>query len=348
MAQRKKSPGTSGVGVLKELGFFGGGITPFQQAAQYALSQSPESFDYSELDQKYPTRQVRPMIPTYIQREIDEDMIAEKEREVALKVRQAQLNNYDSQLNEQRAVAEQTLEARPEFASLNPQDENFLQQADQLFIKYPKLESNNEFMNGQFARLLKVHENYKIRTRPKTPEELAELRIKEAQAGIQEANLSEDIEMAQQMPEARQYFLNLDPRSADYEEQRDLGFIKYPSVAGSVLEKGIVARMDRLNEGWAKKNLSPDAVRDKYQKAQKEKFSIQQLRDSGTIDKDEADEYIGMLDQSINEARGQLGMQPIMKTPSFNTPEEAEEAKRNNILKVGDKVIIGGKTYITE
>ena len=33
---------------------------------------------------------------------------------------------------------------------------------------------------------------------------------------------------------------------------------------------------------------------------------------------------------------------------SFNTPEEAEEAKRNNILKVGDKVIIGGKTYITE
>ena len=33
---------------------------------------------------------------------------------------------------------------------------------------------------------------------------------------------------------------------------------------------------------------------------------------------------------------------------SFNTPEEAEEAKRNNILKAGDKVIIGGKTYITE
>jgi hypothetical protein len=341
MADRRRT-------TIGDLNISRGGYNPLQRAIQSELARTPGAFDYSELDAKYPMRQVTPMTPTYIQREIDEDMLAEKQREVASKLRQAQLNSYDSKLNEERAIAEQTVQARPEFATLNPQDENFLQQADQLFIKYPKLESNNEFMNGQFARLLKVHENYKTRTRPKTPEEQAELRIKEAQAGIQEANLSEDIEMAKQMPEARQYFLSLDPRSADYEEQRDLGFIKYPSIAGSVLERGTISRMDRLYDNWAKKNLSPDAAREKYLKVQKEKFNIQQLRDSGTIDKAEADEAIGVLDQSINEAKGQLGMPPTIKTLSFGTMQEAEEAERNNLLKKGDKVSIGGKTYIFE
>jgi hypothetical protein len=75
----------------------------------------------------------------------------------------------------------------------------------------------------------------------------------------------------------------------------------------------------------------------------------------------EEDRYLGYLQNQIDQFYAQRGMEnpnatmPMqtqqMNRPesfSFNTPEEAEEAKRNNILKVGDKVIIGGKTYITE
>ena len=322
---------------IDDLDILEGGYTPFQRMAQSALSRTPEAFDYSELEKKYPTRKVTPMVSPYVQRELDEDMLQKKENEVALKVRQAQLNQYDSELNDKMAIAEQVIAARPEFAMLNPQDPDFQEKSDQLFMKYPKLESHEPFMSGMFARLLRVNEKAMERMRPKTPEEQAELRIKEAQAGIQESNLNEDIEMAKQMPEAKQYFLNLDPRSVDYEEQRDLGFIKYPSVAGSVVEKGIVARTDRLYDNWAKKNLSPDAAREKYQKAQKEKFTIQQLRDSSTIDRAEADQYIEMLDQSINEARGQLGMPSIKKATSPVSPQ-IPSAKEGKSYKQNGKI----------
>ena len=233
MAQRKQSPSSSGVGILKELGFFGGGITPFQQAAQYALSQSPRSFDYSELDQKYPMRQVTPMIPANVQQEMDEERIAQKQ-------------------------------------------------------------------------------------------ELATQRIREAQASIYESQLNEQIAQAEQVPLAREYFSKLNPQSADWPEQRDTAFAQFPLIEGSAFAKSRIASMDRLYDNWAKKNLSPDAAREKYLKVQKEKFNIQQLRDSGTIDKAEADEAIGVLDQSINEAKGQLGLQPTAPKQGAAIPSAKE------------------------
>lgn len=324
------------------------GYSPYEEMWQSTISQTPGVFDYAELDKKFPTRQVRPIVPPYIQQEIDEDRIARKAAIATQRMREAQASIYESQLNEDIQIAEQVKLAKEELSKLNPQDSDYLEKSDRVLINLPYAEKFQPFVKGIVERNYRIHEKAMERARPQTPEEQVEFRLKEAQAGIQEARLNEDIEMAKQMPEAQQYFLNLDPRSADYEEQRDLGFIKYPSVAGSVLEKGIISRMDRLNANWAKKNLSPDAARDKYQKAQKEKFAIQQLKSSGEIDETEANEYIGMLDQSINEARGQLGMPPIIKTLSFGTMQEAEEAERNNLLKKGDKVSIGGKTYIFE
>jgi hypothetical protein len=159
MAQRKKSPGTSGVGVLKELGFFGGGITPFQQAAQYALSQSPESFDYSELDQKYPTRQVRPMIPTYIQQEIDEDRIARKEKLANQRIREAQASIYESKLNEDIAAAEQVPLAREYFSKLNPQSADWPEQRDAGFAQFPLIE-NHTFAKSRIASMDRLYDNW--------------------------------------------------------------------------------------------------------------------------------------------------------------------------------------------
>jgi hypothetical protein len=159
MAERKKSPGTSGVGVLKELGFFGGGITPFQQAAQYALSQSPESFDYSELDRKYPMRQVTPMIPMNVQQEMDEDRIAQKEALAAQRVREAQASIYESKLNEDIAAAEQVPLAREYFSKLNPQSADWPEQRDAGFAEFPLIE-NHPFAKSRIASMDRLYDNW--------------------------------------------------------------------------------------------------------------------------------------------------------------------------------------------
>lgn len=145
---------------IGEIDLYEGGYTPWERAGQAALSRTPAAFEYATLEEKYPTRQVMPMVPSYIQNQIDEENIIRKSNEVALKVRQAQLNNYDSQLNEEAAIAEQVIAARPEFALLNPQDPDYQDKRDQLFIKYPQLENSKEFMSGQVARLDRINERY--------------------------------------------------------------------------------------------------------------------------------------------------------------------------------------------
>lgn len=254
MAQRKQSPGSSGVGILKELGFFGGGITPFQQAAQYALSQSPRSFDYSELDQKYPMRQVTPMMPANVQQEMDEDRIAQKEA-------------------------------------------------------------------------------------------LATQRIREAQAGIYESQLNEQIAQAEQVPLAREYFSKLNPQSADWPEQRDAGFSQFPLIEGSTFAKSRIASMDRLYDNWAKKNL---AVQNLTLKDLDDSYkTIQGITESAS-GRDLTPEEKGLISLHKSKLSAGLKQQGVSMPLSFGTMQEAEEAERNNLLKKGDKVSIGGKTYIFE
>ncbi len=151
---------------ISEIDLYEGGYTPWERAGQAALSRTPEAFEYAGLEEKYPTRQVMPMVPSYIQNQIDEEAIARKEREVSLKVRQAQLNTYDSKLNEEASIAEQVQLARPEFASLNPQDPDYQNKRDQLLIKYPMVESSNDFMRSTVSRLDRINDSYNRKIKP--------------------------------------------------------------------------------------------------------------------------------------------------------------------------------------
>jgi hypothetical protein len=145
------------------------GYSPYEEIWQSAISQTPGIFDYAELDKKYPTRQVRPIVPPYIQQEMDEDRIAQKEA-------------------------------------------------------------------------------------------LATQRIREAQAGIYESQLNEQIAQAEQVPLAREYFSKLNPQSADWPEQRDAAFAQFPLIEGSAFAKSRIASMDRLYDNWAKKNLGVNNI----------------------------------------------------------------------------------------
>lgn len=151
---------------ISEVDLYEGGYTPWERAGQVALSRTPEAFEYSRLEEKYPTKQVMPIVPSYIQNQIDEENIMRKSNEVAMKIRQAQLSNYDSKLNEQRSIAEQVQMARPEFASLNPQDPDYQNKRDQLLIKYPMVESSDDFMRSTVARLDRINDSYNRKIKP--------------------------------------------------------------------------------------------------------------------------------------------------------------------------------------
>lgn len=151
---------------ISEIDLYEGGYTPWERAGQAALSRTPEAFEYATLEEKYPTRQVMPMVPSYIQNQIDEENIIRKSNEVALKVRQSQLDNYDSKLNEESAIAEQVKLARQRFAMLNPQDPDYQNKRDQIFIDLPYSEFSDDFRNGTVARLDRVNERYMSKLKP--------------------------------------------------------------------------------------------------------------------------------------------------------------------------------------
>lgn len=177
---------------ISEIDLYEGGYTPWERAGQAALSRTPEAFEYAGLEEKYPTRQVMPMVPSYIQNQIDEENIIRKSNEVALKARQAQLDNYDSKLNEEAAIADQVKLARQRFATLNPQDPDYQNKRDQIFIDLPYSEFSDDFRNGTVARLDRVNERYMSKLKPETQESVwkeyedaykAKFAIEEARGG---------------------------------------------------------------------------------------------------------------------------------------------------------------------
>lgn len=154
MADRRYRTKSSGVDL------FEGGVTPLERISEANLARTPEAFSYAELDKKYPTRQVRPMIPTYIQRELDEDLLEQKEQLAAQKAREAQASIYESQLNERILSAEQVPLARAAFSQLNPQDPNYPQKRDEILMNYPYAENDVSFMRSIVGRNDRTYDNY--------------------------------------------------------------------------------------------------------------------------------------------------------------------------------------------
>jgi hypothetical protein len=139
---------------------FDGGVGLARRLTQSTLSQSPESFNYSELDKKYPTRQVRPMTPTYIQRQLDEDLLEQKEQMASQRIREAQASIYESQLNEKLQTADQVILAREAFSQLNPQDPDYPNKRDKIFMDLPFAENDTSFMKSVVGRNDRLYENY--------------------------------------------------------------------------------------------------------------------------------------------------------------------------------------------
>ena len=145
---------------IDDLGIFEGGLTPAQMIMQSELAQTPSAFSYADLDKKYPTRQVTPMVPTYIQQKLDEDRLEQKEQLATQRYREAQANIYESQLNEKIQAAEQIPLARQAFSQLNPQDPKYPKMRDEILMNYPYVEGDTAFMKSIVGRNDRVYENY--------------------------------------------------------------------------------------------------------------------------------------------------------------------------------------------
>lgn len=143
---------------FSELDMYRGGYSPFEAAGQRALSREPAAFDYTELDKRYPVQGVRPIVPSYIQRQLDEEEILRKSQEIEMRKREAQLNIYDSQLNQERAMYEQIPMARQALAELNPADDDFLNQLIAQQGNNPLAYENPDFQKTVVDPLIRRHE----------------------------------------------------------------------------------------------------------------------------------------------------------------------------------------------
>jgi hypothetical protein len=153
MAERRKT-------TIGDLNISRGGYNPLQRAIQSELARTPGAFDYSELDAKYPMRQVTPMVPSYIQQEMEEDRIAQKEVLATQRIREAQASIYESKLNEQIEMADQVQLAREAFSQLDPQDPNYPDKRDKIFMDLPFAENDTSFMKSVVGRNDRLYENY--------------------------------------------------------------------------------------------------------------------------------------------------------------------------------------------
>jgi hypothetical protein len=153
MAERRKT-------TISDLNISRGGYNPLQRAIQSELARTPGAFDYSELDAKYPTRQVTPMVPLYLQQEIEEDRLAQKEALATQRIREAQASIYESKLNEQIEMADQVQLAREAFSQLDPQDPNYPDKRDKIFMDLPFAENDTSFMKSVVGRNDRLYENY--------------------------------------------------------------------------------------------------------------------------------------------------------------------------------------------
>lgn len=260
------------------------GTSRFFESLIRSDPDSQSSFDYSQLDEKYPIKSIAERIQVEEKRRnenpfVEEDIayrtsiIKQRESELNLKKAARDLDMYEAQINREDAMLEQIPVARQKLSGLDVRDPDFINKAYDIQEQHPLAFESDKFQKYIFQPMLT--RNSRLNSRKQE---------------------------------------------------------------GVVTQEGLSKAMAEIS---------------KYNEL------ITARGDAGPSQ--EEDRYLGYLQNQIDQFYAQRGMEnPNVTMPiqtqgisrsesfSFNTPEEAEEAKRNNILKVGDKVIIGGKTYITE
>jgi len=245
----------------------------------------------------------------------------------------------------------------------------------QLEENYPVTTIAEDFIIKERKRQEQMGLQEEINYRKSLIEDRAsQLELKKAARDLDmyESQINREDAMLEQMPVARQKLSELDVRDPDFinkaydiQEQHPLAF------ESDKFQKYIFQPMLNRNSRLINRKQDGVITQEGLSKAMAEISKYNELIDSrgeGIGASEEEDRYLGYLQNQIDQFYAQRGMEnPIESTPpqprgvtqqpalapaqsktSFNTMEEAQEAERNGILQAGDKVSIGGRTYIFE
>ena len=202
----------------------------------------------------------------------------------------------------------------------------------------------------------------------------SQLELKKAARDLDmyESQINREDAMLEQMPVARQKLAELDVRDPDFinkaydiQEQHPMAF------ESDQFQKYIFQPMLNRNSRLTGRRQEGVITQDDAKKAMDEIMKYETLKENTYPDEEHSEQlrnYLGIQQNTLNQFYSQRGManpmgatmpqqkgiapQPALAPSagiqSFGTMQEAEEAERNGLLQSGDKVSIGGRTYIFE
>lgn len=141
------------------------GTSRFFEASIRAKPELQSSFDYSQLDERYPVKSIAGRIQLEEQRRnerpyLEEDiayrtnLIKDKEAELGLKKAARDLDMYESQINREDAMLEQMPVARQKLAELDVRDPDFINKAYDIQEQHPMAFESDQFQKYIFQPML--------------------------------------------------------------------------------------------------------------------------------------------------------------------------------------------------
>jgi hypothetical protein len=140
------------------------------------------SFDYSQLDEKYPIKSIAGRIQLEEKRKAENpyreeelqykmQLIKERENELKLKGLDRELDMYDAKLAREDAMLEQVPLARKALGSLDPRSQDYLQKRMDVYNQFPVAFEYAPFVTTVDQPLIQRHKSLTTRTEKSIPME---------------------------------------------------------------------------------------------------------------------------------------------------------------------------------
>jgi hypothetical protein len=131
----------------------GGTSNTYESLVRAEMATQP-SFDYEQLDQRYPVKTIRAKIAeenamnSNIQElEYKKSLLSERQAEVGLKKASRDLDMFEATINREDAMLEQVPLARRALGGLDPRDPDYIKKRMDVYNEYPLAFEDEKFVN---------------------------------------------------------------------------------------------------------------------------------------------------------------------------------------------------------
>jgi len=153
--QRRFQPQVSEEDELEFMNKYGlGGTSNTYESLVRAEMATQPSFDYEQLDQRYPLKTIRAKIAeedainsNLQQLEYKKSLLSERQAEVNLKKAARDMDMFEATINREDAMLEQVPLARQALGELDPRDPEYIQRRMEVYNQYPLAFEDDKFVN---------------------------------------------------------------------------------------------------------------------------------------------------------------------------------------------------------